>query len=258
MNNKILIGLPAYNEQLSLPKLFDKLLPLTNIYQNRLDIIIINDGSTDKTENILAQYNSMYPCIIYINHAVNKGLGQAMNTLLTYAIGNLNDDDVLVTLDADNTHNPNIIPEMVSRLKKENLDLMIASRFVKGGHELGLSLLRKMYSRGARIFFKLFFPIKNVTDYSCGFRVYNIGYLKRAMSIYNNKIITTNGFDCMAEILAKFSKIGIIAAEYPLILEYNLKEGKSKMRIGKTIMGYFNLLKRVKLPEGNFGNHIGG
>lgn len=251
MNHKIVIGLPAYNEQQALAKLFDKLLPLIKIYQNNLYIIVINDGSTDKTENILIQYTKLYPFISYINHDVNKGLGQTMNTLLMHTINNFSNEDVLVTLDADNTHNPNIIPEMVKQLKKQKLDLIIASRFVKGGRELGLSLIRKVYSRGARIFFKIFFPIKNINDYSCGFRVYNIDYLKKAMAIYNNKIITTNGFDCMAEILARFSKIGVTAAEYPLILEYNLKEGKSKMQVGKTILGYLNLLKRVKSPEKN-------
>ena len=53
----------------------------------------------------------------------------------------------------------------------------------------------------------------------------------------------------MAEILARFSKIGVRAGEYPLVLEYNLKEGRSKMKVLRTIKGYFSLVRRVKKPE---------
>ncbi|MDD2481943.1 MAG: hypothetical protein PHF82_07435, partial [Lutispora sp.] len=64
---------------------------------------------------------------------------------------------------------------------------------------------------------------------------------------------TSKGFECMAEILARFSKIGVEAGEYPLILEYNLKEGKSKMKVLRTIKGYFSLVHRVKKPIGKRG-----
>ena len=248
MNSRIVIGLPAFNEQEALPKLINKLLPLLDIFQEELNIVIVNDGSTDDTTKILKHYCRKYPFIHSLSHKKNKGLGEAMNTLLSYISENYDDEDVLITLDADNTHNPKIISSMVNLLKAEHLDVVIASRFVKGGKEIGLSFLRKIYSRGAMMFFKMFFPIKNVRDYSCGFRAYDIGYLKNAINIYNGKIITTNGFDCMAEVLARFSKINVKASEYPLVLEYNLKEGKSKMKIGKTIIGYFNLLNRVKNP----------
>jgi dolichol-phosphate mannosyltransferase len=248
MKNKIVIGLPAYNEEASLPKILNKLLLLLDIFQQRLNILVINDGSIDDTEKILMQYNIKYHCIHYINHDRNMGLGIAMSTLLDYVAENYTQDDILVTLDSDNTHNPKIISAMVNQLTANNLDIVIASRFVKGGKEIGLSLIRKLFSRGAMLFFKIFFPIKNVRDYSCGFRVYKIKALQNALNIYHGNLITTNGFDCMAEILARFSKIHVRASEYPLVLEYNLKEGKSKMKIGKTILGYFNLLKRVKYP----------
>jgi dolichol-phosphate mannosyltransferase len=50
----------------------------------------------------------------------------------------------------------------------------------------------------------------------------------------------------MAEIAARLSKIGVKASEYPLVLEYNLKEGKSKMNVMRTIVGYFALIRKVK------------
>jgi len=60
------------------------------------------------------------------------------------------------------------------------------------------------------------------------------------------QLVTTNGFDCMAEIAARFSRIGIRAGEVPLILNYGLKDGESKMNVARTIRGYFSLLGKVR------------
>lgn len=244
----IIVGLPAYNEEKALPKLLDKLASLRDIYGDRLKIITINDGSTDNTENILKEYNSSHDFINFISHNENQGLGNAVYTLFCYVTKTYGKDDILVTLDADNTHNPNIIPSMVYKLVRDELDIVIASRFTPGGRELGLTLQRKLYSRGAAALLRNFFPIKNVRDYSSGFRAYNIGFLQYATEFYKGNLVTSNGFECMAEILVKLGKIGAKAGEYPLILEYNLKEGRSKMKVFDTIKGYFRLIYRVRKP----------
>lgn len=247
--DKIVVALPAYNEGASLPQLFAKLEELRAVLGDTLHIVVVNDGSTDQTEGVLQQYAEKWPNFTYINHPGNRGLGEAMKTIFAYACERYTSTDVLVTMDADNTHNPRIIPELVNKLNTEQLDMTIASRFAAGGQEMGLSWNRKLYSRGARLFFKFFFPILNVNDYSSGFRAYRIGYLKRALIMYRGALITTRGFDCMAEIVARFSLIGVRAGEIPLVLEYHLKAGKSKMNVKRTIMGYFNLLRRVKPPR---------
>ncbi|MDP4092065.1 MAG: glycosyltransferase family 2 protein [Bacillota bacterium] len=248
MEKRIVIGLPAYNEEAALPKLFEKLKVLRKKMGSRMDVLVVNDGSTDRTGEILKANSGKYEYVHYINNSKNMGLGEAVKILINTAIDKYSDNDILVTLDADNTHDPFIISDMCLKLYRESLDLVVASRFTPGSMENGVPLIRKLFSRGALIFFKTFFPIANITDYSSGFRAYNIGYLRKAAEIYRNRLITTNGFDCMAELLAKFCKIGIRAGEFPLILQYDLKEGKSKMNIPKTIKGYFMLLAKVQMP----------
>ena len=245
----IIVGLPAYNEEKALPKLLDRLAVLKDIYNGSLKIIVVNDGSNDNTEKILKEYRESHGFVNYINHNGNQGLGKAIYTLFCYVTERYGEDDIFITLDADNTHNPDIIPRMIEKLLNENLDIVIASRFTPGGKEIGLSLQRKVYSRGAAALLKTFFPITNVRDYSCGFRAYNIGYLQKAAKSYSNNLVTSDGFECMAEVLARFSKIGVKAGEYPLVLEYNLKEGQSKMKVLKTIRGYFRLVRKVRKPS---------
>lgn len=248
MDYRVIIGIPAYNEAGVLPKLLDSIRNLREKMGSSLGVLVVNDGSTDNTENILRDYVRQNPWAAYISHEENLGLGEAVKTLFFNALNRYREEDVLVTLDGDNTHRPEIIPEMVRTLKEEGLDLVIASRFAKGGKEIGLSLTRKLYSRAAGVLLKAFFPIPNVRDYSCGYRAYELGYLKKATGIYNGEIITSNGFECMAEILARFSKIGVKVREYPLELHYELKEGRSKMRIARTIRGYLRLLRTVRKP----------
>lgn len=253
MEQKYVIGLPAYNEERNIGRLLDKIHALRTELGNSLYVIIVNDGSTDSTETVLKDYADRYEYIQYINHPQNMGLGNAMNTLLQYAAQNLDDEDILITFDADNTHNPNIIPYMIDVLTGKNLDIVIASRFTKGGKEIGLSRIRKIYSRGAMIFCRLIFHINNVRDYSCGYRAYKIGYLKKLIATYGGKVVSSKGFECMVEILAKAGKIGVRAGEYPLVLEYNLKEGQSKMNVKKTIMGYMRLAFKVRKPRTRVG-----
>lgn len=253
MKANVVIGLPAFNEEKNIGKLLDKICLLKEDLGESLSVVIINDGSLDSTEVILQKYSEKYKFITYINHTRNMGLGCAVKTLFKYVVNTFNNNDVLIILDADNTHNPNIIVPMITKLKKEHLDIVIASRFIKGGKEIGLNCVRKVYSRGAKTFCKIVFPIHNVNDYSCGYRAYSIGYLKKLFSAYRSNLITSDGFECMIEILAKSGKIGVKVGEYPLVLEYNLKEGKSKMNTIKTIKGYLRLAFTV---NNNFSKKI--
>lgn len=244
---RVIVGLPAFNEAQVLPLLLDRIILLRQLFEE-LQVVVIDDGSTDDTPQVLFDYSSRHAFIRYITHPENRGLGAAVQSLFHYIIPRFADDDVLLTMDADNTHDPQIIPQLVAKLKDEKLDLVIASRFTAGGKEVGLALKRRLCSRGVTCLLRIFFPIPNVKDYSCGYRAYNLGYLKQAMALYHGELVTSRGFECMAEILARFSRIGVKAAEYPLVLRYDFKCGKSKMRIMRTIMGYFKLLGRVKKP----------
>lgn len=174
--SKIVIGLPAYNESQGIAKLIDRINLVRQDFKVKLEIFIVNDGSSDDTEQYLKKYSQMFPHISYVNHPHNQGLAQGMRTIISYSTNHLKPDNILVVLDADNTHNPNIIPAMVEKLVSQGLDIVIASRFEKGGQEIGLSPYRKFLSRGASLFAKIVFDVKDVKDYSCGFRVYRVSF----------------------------------------------------------------------------------
>ena len=231
----LIIGLPCYNEQDNLCELIENILAAIP----DVTLFFVDDGSSDNSVAIVEEYTSSHDNIFLIRHEKNLGLGKAMNTILCYAAENYSDNDILITFDADNTHPPLIAGPMADKLLSDNLDVVIASRFAKGGQELGLSLLRKLFSRGARFFCTLVFHIKNVRDYSCGYRAYSVALLKELHHRYDGVIVDSSGFECMVEIINKCK--GARIGEYPLILDYSLKKGDSKMRPLKTIIGYFRI-----------------
>ena len=242
---RILIALPAYNEEAGIGNVLRGIARVREMSTYDIKVMVVDDGSTDNTKNVLTSFVEQKDYITIINHEQNRGLGEAINTILSYALKNLYDEDILVTMDADNTHSPFLIDKMIGHMNRYELDLVVASRFTPGGCEIGLRALRKLMSRGAMYFFKIFFPIGNLNDYSSGFRAYRVGMIREAQSRWG-KLVTTNGFDCMAEIVAKLSRMKVKAGEIPLVLRYDYKEGNSKMNVARTVKGYFSLLGKVR------------
>lgn len=205
-------------------------------------VLVVNDGSTDGTVTAAQSYSGNIPLEL-LDHGVNKGLGQAITTGLRRAVELASDDDIVVTMDADNTHDPALIGEMAKAVR-QGLDLVVASRYAPGGGEIGLSWLRHVFSRGASLLLRLFFPIPGVRDYTCGYRAYRGAILKRAFATYQDRFIEESGFTCMAEILIKLRRLAVRAGETPLVLRYDLKSGATKMKVTRTIGRYGVLIAR--------------
>ncbi len=116
---KLLIIIPAYNEQGSICKVMDE---LKNEYP-QYDSIVVNDGSKDKTKEICMQNN--YPIL---DLPVNLGLAGAVQTGLKYA--KENNYDCAVQLDGDGQHSPKFIVKLLEKMQNDNADIVIGSRFV--------------------------------------------------------------------------------------------------------------------------------
>ena len=243
----VIILLPAYNEERDIRTLLLRIRDAMQAIGFDYKVFVVNDGSTDGTVRAVNACQQEMP-IELIDHGVNKGLGQAMLTGLSCVADQLQDDDVLVTMDADNTHDPCLIQAMVKKIRG-GAGLVIASRYEAGGEEVGLSRLRSFLSRGASGLLGLFFPIAGAKDYTCGYRAYHGSVVKNAFRVYGDKLVEERGFTCMAEILIKMRAVNVQVAEVPLVLRYDLKSGQSKMKVLRTILRYFVLITRNLFPR---------
>lgn len=242
--NKVYIVLPAYNEELSIGKLLKRINRHMIDARINYQVIIVNDGSKDNTLGVIESMKDQMS-IEVLHHKVNQGLGATIRDGLYHASKIANEDDIVITMDADDTHTPGLILRM-TRMIKEGFDVVIASRYQPNSRVVGLSTLRVLYSYIASWIFRVLLPIKGVKDFTCGFRAYRGSVLHIAMNKYQEKFIDQEGFQSMVDILLKLRRIdGLIFGEVPFILRYDQKEGASKMNVKKTIINTLKLvLKR--------------
>jgi dolichol-phosphate mannosyltransferase len=248
----IIVLLPAYNEEASLPRLMPKIRHVLGQMGEPYRIIVCNDGSRDHTGDVLREMLDEYPLEV-ISHKINRGLGETSRDLFERAAELVEAGDVIVRLDCDDTHEPEFIPQLIQKIR-DGHDVAIASRFVPGGGQLGVSAYRSFISRGANLFMKVFFPIKGLKEYSSGFRAYRAEKIKEAIAFYGNNFIQLKGlgFTCTLEKLVKLKLIGAKFAEAPFMLRYDQKVGVSKMVSSVTTLGYMVMTILYHWPWGGW------
>ncbi|MDP8243986.1 MAG: glycosyltransferase family 2 protein [Candidatus Hinthialibacter antarcticus] len=250
----IYILLPAYNEALNIRPLLESIDREFEEWSKRIGIdegvdvfpIVVDDGSSDGTTQQAQSYQGNLPVTV-ITHEKNQGLAAALQTGLLHILGRCNDDDVIVTLDADGTHPARTIYSLADCVHN-GAEIAVASRYAKGGVERGVSLIRKILSRGARLTYHLFRPDIPLKDFSCGFRGFKARILRRTVEEWGERLFESPGFTCTGELMLKalpYAKRDAIV-EIPFELQYDKKEGESKMPAFKTTIGTITLLMRAR------------
>lgn len=240
------VVLPAYNEAESLPNLLDRFCRLPVDDRSNLSIYVINDGSTDDTRKVAATFGNKLMLQV-VDHKKNMGLGQAVQTGIRTILQSAADDDLMVLMDADDTHDPALIRKLEDQIHA-GADISIASRFVAGGDDSTAPYFRRMLSRAAALCFRAAAPLdKHVRDFTSGYRAYRVSVLRRAVDHWGERLVEERGFACMVELLLKLRYCKPKITEVPMYLEYDRKHGKSKIRIIRTIFQYLKLALRDRL-----------
>jgi len=249
MNKKIFYILPSYNEALNLNALLNKFKKFYKTKNVNVLIAIIDDGSTDNSVKIIRTFikknNIKKINIKIIKHKKNLGLGRALQTGFEYCFLKGHTNDILITMDTDNSHTISVSYQMAEKIIFDKKDIVIASRYQLTSKTKGLNESRKILSFAAATLYKIFFPIKNVKDYTSGFRAFRLGKIRIAWK-NNRNFFSEKGFSASADILLKLYKYRnkIRFGEMPINLRYDLKKGDSKMKIFQTI--YLNLILIIK------------
>ena len=254
----VYVLLPAYNEEKAIGILIRN---LAKVLKSGYLIVAVNDGSSDGTLKILQKlrdprFISRYAPsrmtapvnLKIINHKTNRGLGMAIKTGFLDILSGARPDDIVFTMDADNTHPPFLIPKMIDKIN-QGFDIVIASRYQRGSKIKGVPLLRQVLSFLSALLFKITFPIQGVRDYTGGYRAYRTEILKRGFSYFGTNFINQSGFSVMVDILLKLSKLNLRFCEVPISLRYDQKKGRSKMKLGLTIVETVKLLVSRRLGK---------
>ncbi|MEK6794046.1 MAG: glycosyltransferase family 2 protein [Spirochaetota bacterium] len=241
---KLLLILPAFNEGKALPPLLAACERTREIIPH-LIVVVIDDGSSDDTAHVVRSFRR--PWCRLVQHRKNMGLAAGMRTGIAYAVKTSGKNDLIAVMDADNSHQPEQLPQMCGKLRSEVYDVIIASRYQPGSRSAGIPPHRQLFSNVMSVAFQMIARVPGVRDYSCGFRVYTAAVLKKALDKYGtiDAFITEKGFACMTEILLKLAHLpGVRIGEWPMDLRYDRKPSVSKMNVWSTIRDQIALVMR--------------
>ena len=210
---KVLAVVPAFNEEECLANTIADLKAKCP----DVDYLIVNDGSSDATQEIIAQKG-----LNGVNLPVNTGLNSAFRTGMKYALRN--GYDAVIQFDADGQHLPSYIPQMTAKLGETNADIVIASRYLDGTQKP--TGARGAGSRLITALIKLTCGV-TITDPTSGMRMYSSRMIK----------LFATGFDCAPEP----DMVALVARKYGPVVEI-----QSQMRERQGGESYLNLGNVIK------------
>lgn len=210
MSRKALIALPVFNEERHVIEV------LTEVRKYAEEILVIDDGSSDQTPELLKALTG----IKVISHPVNRGYGAALKSAFDFAVAHQSEYDVLITIDCDGQHEPALLPELVQQMRAQaEVDILSGSRYLKSyaGASIPPEDRRQInVAVTRRINEQLGFQI---TDAFCGLKAYRIDSLSK----FN---VTDLGYAMPLQLWVQAAAHEMKIVEFPVPLVY-LEEERS-------------------------------
>ena len=204
-------------------------------------LVVVDDGSTDGTADLFRRH---VPGCTILSHGVNRGPGAAFRTGFLHVLASASPDDLVVTLEGDQTSDPRVLPRMLRRIQEEEDDIVLASCYLYGGGIRGTNLHRIGLSHVANGLMKKALGLSGLATLSSFYRVYRVSALAAMRDRYGDAFITCRGFECMVEVLYRAAQLRLRISEVPMVLDGSRRVGRSKMRVLRTSLAYLRLAWR--------------
>ena len=212
---RTLVVLPTYNEILNI----DPMLRALRAVVPESSILVVDDGSPDGTAGRARELADELGSISVLERAAKSGLGGAYRA--GFAWGLERGYDHFVEIDCDFSHDPNALPTLLTAAVHH--DVIIGSRYVRGGSIPKWSLLRLLLSRGGNQYASIMLGLK-VKDSTAGYRVYS----DRALRLIDYTSVSADGYGFQIEMTFRARRAGASITEVPISFTDRTR-GESKM-----------------------------
>jgi dolichol-phosphate mannosyltransferase len=231
MSGKTLVTLATYNEIECLPRLVDDILRQLP----QADLLVIDDDSPDGTGRWCDDKAKSEPRLACLHRTGKLGLGTAILAGMRYAIEQ--GYQYVLNMDADFSHDPKYLPDLVAGMDRPGprpVDVMIGSRYIRGGAIAGWPLKRHLMSRGINWYSRWLLGL-SPKDCSGGYRCYRTG----ALAQLDLGQIRSRGYSFQEEVLWRLKRLGCRFEETPIVFadrvhgssKINPREARSALRI---------------------------
>jgi dolichol-phosphate mannosyltransferase len=239
---KNVIVIPTYNEKDNIKVIVNSVL---NNIDNQTKILVVDDNSPDGTKYVVMDMMKEIPNLFLYNREKKQGLGKAYTSTFIFLIQDEN-IETIISMDADLSHDPINIPIMLE--KRKNFDVIIGSRYIKGGSIEGWEFWRKLLSFGGNFYTRniVRVPIK---DFTSGFMAMSANSLKQV----DLNAIGSSGYAFLIELKHALYSLTPRINEIPIVFR-NRVEGESKISnhiIKEGIRAPWRLLMKKKISNIN-------
>jgi len=233
MKSNALVIIPTYNEKENISDIISYVFKL----ERDFDILVVDDNSPDGTANIVSELQKRYPQKLNLINRKNKeGLGKAYIAGFKWALQN--DYDYVFEMDADFSHPPKELVNLLKILENNEADISVGSRYLKGRiNVINWDLKRILLSYFASIYVRIITGIP-VKDTTAGF----VGYKRTVLENFDFDTIEFVGYAFQIEMKYKAWQKGFKIKESPIIFTDRIK-GKSKMNGGIISEAIWGVLK---------------
>jgi glycosyltransferase involved in cell wall biosynthesis len=221
------IVIPAFNEENSL---LDVLETLTSMIQDIHEIIVVNDGSKDRTGEIAEDYCRAHPNVSVIHQIINQGKTEALKTGFAASTG-----DIVLVQDADMEYDPRDIPVLIEPIEENLADVVYGSRFLVRKAARVLYFRHYLANKFLTFLSNILTDI-NLSDVETGYKAFR-------GEIIRNMIIESSGFGFEIEVTAKVAKLKCRIYEVPISYHGRTYEEGKKIGFWDGFMAIFYILK---------------
>jgi len=242
MERKIVI-IPTYNEKENIEKIIRAVFSLDGLYH----IIVIEDGSPDRTADIVKELQKEFPGRLFMIERKGKlGLGTAYIAGFKWSVEH--GYDYIFEMDADFSHNPDDLPRLYKACSEGGADLAVGSRYCNGVSVINWPIGRVVMSYFASVYVRTVLGMK-VYDTTAGFKCYK----KKVLETIDLDNVKMKGYGFQIEMKYSTYKLGFKVVEVPIIF-IDRKEGTSKMNsgiFGEAFWGVIGMKFRKIRPKAN-------
>ena len=228
------VVLPTYCEAENIERLIREVQKL----KLNLIIAVVDDSSPDGTAEIVKKLQGEYDQLFLFVRAKKLGLGTAITDGFKAILSLENPPEYVITMDADYSHNPQVIRQLLA-IAEKGYDLVIGSRYSKGGKIVGWHILRRIISRVANLVASTMVGLR-IRDCTSGFRCYSKEYIKGVIGCLHSQT-----YEIQIETVKQAWIRGFALTEMPIVFE-NRKRGKSKLTRAE-FQGFLSYIFKAKL-----------
>jgi len=216
--SRVLVVVPTYNESLNLLPLLDRIRAATP----RADVLVVDDASPDGTGRLADERATEDPHVHVLHRPRKEGLGRAY--VAGFGWGLPRDYAVFVEMDADGSHQPEQLPELLAALDQDpRAGLALGSRWVPGGQVVNWPRSREVLSRGGNAYVRFWLGLP-VHDATGGYRAYR----REALEVMGLDDVDSQGYCFQVDLTQRLLAAGLRVAEVPITF-VERERGDSKM-----------------------------